>query len=94
MIGELILPVIAASLGATLVIVTAIFMVTIVKLQKDKAHMRRPIKSMSVQTSETIKRVTNQEYENIELFDQKASATSAMDIEINENPAYSTVIDM
>ena len=93
---ELIFPVIAASLGAALVLMIAIFMVIIIKLQKDKANLRRLIKSMAVQSSSGIivKRDIKQDYENIEICDQKAAATKAVDIEVNENPAYSTVKDL
>ena len=94
MTGELVLPVTAASLGAALILVIAVFTVTTVKLQKDKANMAKLIKSrsMAVQSSTgvIVKRDVNREYENVELYDQKA-ATKTVDIEINENLAYSTV---
>ena len=62
----------AASLGATLVLMIAIFTVIIIKLQKDKANLRRLTKSMTDQSSFgiTVKRDINQEYEN---SDQKAA---------------------
>ena len=41
----------------------------------------------------TIKRDINREYENIEICDHKA-ATKTVDIEVNENPAYSIVKDL
>ena len=55
--------------------------------------MAKLIKSMTVQSFRsgiTVKRDINLEYENIEICDQKA-ATKTVDIEVNENPAYSTV---
>ena len=91
---ELIFPVTTASLGASLALVIAISTMIIVKLQKDK---RRLVRSVAVHSSVTIDRLTNQQYENIELCDQLQAATavttSTVDhhIEINENPAYSTV---
>ena len=93
---ELIFPVTAASLGATLFLVIAIFTVIIIKLHKDKANMRRLMKSMAVQSSSRIiiKRDIKQDYENIEICDRKAAAAKAVDIEVNENPAYSTVKDL
>ena len=93
--GELVLPVTAASLGAALVLVIAVFTMTIVKLQRDKESLRRLIESMAVQSSSGIimKRSINRDYENIELCEQKA-ATKTVDIEIKENPAYSTVKDL
>ena len=49
---------------------------------------------MSVQSLGIIvKRDNSQNYENIELCDQKA-ATKIADIELKENPAYSTIKDM
>ena len=45
----------AAGLGATLVLVIAIvFTVTVIKLQKDKANMKKLIKSLTVQSSSGI----------------------------------------
>ena len=95
MTGELILPVTAASLGAALVPVITVSILTVIKLQKDKANMAKLIKSMTVQSSSgiTFKRDINQEYENIEICDHKA-ATKTVDVEVNENPAYSTVKDL
>ena len=85
---ELISPV--ASLAITLIIVTTVFIVTIVKLQRDKVNMRKRIMSMSVQGSGALKRDLNQivDYENIAIDQEIATK---LDIEINENPAYSTV---
>ena len=88
---ELVSPV--ASLAVILVTVTTIFIITTIKLQRDKENMRRQIKSMSVQSSVVLKRGLNQivDYENIEIDQEKATK---LDIEINENPAYSTVKDL
>ena len=90
--GELVLPVTAANLGAALVLVIAITIVMIIKLQKDKISMAKLIKSMTVQNSSgiVVKRDVNRDYENIEICDQKAAIKIATDIEVNENPAYST----
>ena len=79
-----------ASLAITLIIVITVFIITIVKLQRDKENMRRQIKSMSVQSSGILKRDLNQivDYENIAIDQEVATK---LDIEINENPAYSTV---
>ena len=41
--GGMVLPVTAASLGAALVLVIAVFTVTTIKLQKDKANMAKLI---------------------------------------------------
>ena len=72
----------------------AFFTAIIAKLHRDKENLKRLIKSMSVQSSEIIvKRDNSQNYENIELHDQKA-ATKTADIELKENPAYSTIKDM
>ena len=54
MAGELVLPVTAASLGAALVLVIAVSIVMVIKLQKDKINMVKLIKSMTVQTSSGI----------------------------------------
>ena len=96
MTGELVLPVTAASLGAALVIVIAISMVMVIKLQKDKINMAKLIKSMTVQNSSgiAVKRDVNRDYENIEICDQKVAVKIATDIEVNENPAYSTAKDL
>ena len=85
---ELISPV--ASLAITLIIVTTVFIVTIVKLQRDKVNMRKRIMSMSVQSSGALKSDLNQivDYENIAIDQEMATK---LDIEINENLAYSTV---
>ena len=94
MTGELVLPVTAASLGAALILVISILTVMIVKLQRDKENLRRQINSMAVQSSSGImKRGINRDYENVDLCEQKA-ATKTVDIEIKENPAYSTVKDL
>ena len=87
---ELISPV--ASLAITLIIVITVFIITTVKLQRDKVNMRRQIKPVSVQSSGTLKRDLNQivDYDNIEINQE---ITTKMDIEINKNPAYSTVKD-
>ena len=92
MIGELVFPVIIGSLGAALVLVIAVFTVTIIKLQKDK---KRLIKSMAVQSSSGIDMISNsnRHYENIELCDRKP-ATKTVGIEVEENPAYSTAKDL
>ena len=96
MTGELILPVTAASLGAALVLVIAVTIVMVIKLQKDKISMAKLIKSMTVQNSSGIvmKRDVNRDYENIKVCDQKAAVKIATDIEVNENPAYSTAKDL
>ena len=95
MTGELVFPVTVGSLGAALVLVIAVFTVTVVKLQKDKDNLRRLVESVTTQTSSGIivKSKINRDYENIELCDQKA-ATKTVDIEIKENPAYSTTKDL
>ena len=77
------------SLAITLIIVITVFIVTTVKLQRDKVNMRRQIKSMSVQSSGTLKR--DFDYENIAIDQEVATK---VDIEINKNPAYSTVKDL
>ena len=81
------------SLAVTLVIVITVFTVTTIKLQRDKVNMRRQIKSMSVQSSGNLKRGLNEivDYENIAIGQEIATK---MDIEINKNPAYSTVKDL
>jgi NADH:ubiquinone oxidoreductase subunit 6 (subunit J) len=87
---ELVLP---ATLGAALVLVIAVSIVMVIKFQKDKANMKKLIKSLTVQSSSEITMkgdVNKQDYENIEICEQKA-ATKTVDIEVNENPAYSTV---
>ena len=96
MAGELVLPVTAASLGAALVLVIAVSIVMVIKLQMDKINMAKLIKSMTVQNSSgiAVKRDVNRDYENIEICDQKAAAKIATDIEVNENPAYSTAKDL
>ena len=97
MTGELVLPVTAASLGAALVLVIAVSMVMVIKLQKDKINMAKLIKSMTVQNSSgtsAVKRDVNRDYENIEICDQKAAIKIVTDIEVNENPAYSTAKDL
>ena len=73
-----------ASLAITLIIVITVFIITTVKLQRDKENMRR---QMSVQSSGILKRDLNQivDYENIAIDQEVASK---LDI---ENPAYSTV---
>ena len=75
----------------------AVLTVTTIKLQKGKTNMAKLINSMTVQSSSeiTVKRdlKLNREYENIEICDHKA-ATKTVDIEINENPVYSTVKDL
>ena len=48
--GELVLPITAASLGAALVLVIAVFIVTVIKLQKDMANMKMLIKSLTAST--------------------------------------------
>jgi hypothetical protein len=66
-----------------------------IKFQKDKANMKKSIKSLTVQTPSgiTMKGDVNKgDYENIEICEQKA-ATITVDIEVNENPAYS-IIDL
>ena len=96
MTGGMILPVTAASLVAALVLVIAVFTVTTIKLQNDKANMAKLIRSMTVQHSSgfTMKRNLNREYyENIGFCDHEA-ATKTVDIEVNGNPAYSTVKDL
>ena len=93
---ELILSIIAASLGAALVLVIAVFIVTVIKLQKDKANMKMLIQPLTVQSSvgTAVKGDVNKgDYENIEICEQKAS-TKTVDIEINKNPAYSTIKDL
>ena len=92
MTAELVLPVTAASLGAALVLVTAVSIVMVIKLQRDKTNMAKLIRSMS-SSGITVNRSTNQEYENIEICDQKAVVKTS-DIKTNENPAYSTVKDL
>ena len=79
-----------ASLAITLIIVITVFIITTVKLQRDKENMRRQIRSMSVQSSGILKRDLNQivDYENIAI---DLEVATKLDIEINENPAYSTV---
>ena len=96
MAGELVLHVTAASLGATLVLVIAVSIVMVIKLQMDKINMAKLIKSMTVQNSSgiAVKRDVNRDYENIEICDQKAAIKIATDIEVNENPAYSTAKDL
>ena len=97
MAGELVLPVTAASLGAALVLVIAVSIVMVIKLQKDKINMAKLIKSMTVQSSSgtsAVKRDVNRDYENIEIYDQKAATEIVTDIEVNENPAYSTAKDL
>ena len=90
--GELVFPVTVAGLGAALVLMIAVFTVTIIKLQKDKRWL---INSMAVQSSPGI--VVNssikRDYENIQLCDQKA-ATKTVNVEVEENPAYSTAKDL
>ena len=91
--GELVLPITAASLGATLVLVITVSIVTVIKLQKDKANMKMLIKSLTVQSSSEIAMkgdMNKGDYENIEICEQKVP-TKAMDIEVNKNPAYSTI---
>ena len=91
--GELVLPITAASLGAALVLVIAVFIVTVIQLQKDKANMKMLIKSLTVQSSSgiTVKGDMNKgDYENIEICERKVP-TNAVDIEVNKNPAYSTI---
>jgi hypothetical protein len=93
--GELVLSITAASLGAVLVLVIAAFIVMVIKLQNAKANMKKLMKSLTVQSSTgiTMKRDVNKgDYENIEICEQKA-ATKTVDIEVNENPAYSTIIN-
>ena len=95
--GELVLPVTAASLGTALVIMIAVSIVMVIKLQKDKRNMAKLIKSMTVQSSSgtsAVKRDVNRDYENIKICDQKAAIKIATDIEINENLAYSTTKDL
>ena len=94
---ELVLPITAASLGASLVLVIAVFIVMAMKFQKDKANMKMLIKSLTVQSSAgiTVKgaRDVNEgarDYENIEICEQKVP-TKTVDIEVNKNPAYSTI---
>ena len=62
-------------------------------IQRDKVNMRRQIKSMSVQSSGNLKRGLNEivDYENITIGQEIATK---MDIEIDKNPAYSTVKDL
>jgi hypothetical protein len=94
--GELILSIIAAALGAALVLLMATSIVMVIKLHKDKANMKNRMKSLTVQSSTgiTMKRDVNKgDYENIEICEQKA-ATKTVDIEVNENPAYSTIKDL
>ena len=89
----MVLPITAASLGGALVLVIAVFIVMIIKLQKDKANMKKLIKSLIVQSSAgiTVKGDVNEgHYENIEICEQKAP-TKAVDVEVNKNPAYSTI---
>ena len=89
-------PVTAASLGAALVIVIAVSMVMVIKLQKDKINMAELIKSMTVQSSSgtsAVKRDVNRDYENVEICDQKAAIKIVTDIEVNENPAYSRFVN-
>ena len=96
MTGKLVLPVTAASLGAALILVIAVSIVTVIKLQTEKANMAKLIKSMAIQRSSgaIVKRDINREYyENIEICDRKA-ATKTVDIGVNENPAYPTVKDL
>ena len=91
--GELVLLITAASLGAALVLVIAVFIVTVLKLQKDKANMKMLIKSLIVQSSVGIAvkgDVNKGDYENIEICEQKVPR-KAVDIEVNKNPAYSTI---
>ena len=83
----------AAGLGATLVLVIAVFIVTVTKLQKDKANMKMLIKSLTVRSSSEIAvkgDMNKGDYENIEICEQKAP-TKTVDIEVNNNPAYSTI---
>ena len=54
MTGELVFPVTVGSLGATLVLVIAVFTVTVVMLQKDKDNLRRLVESVTTQTSSGI----------------------------------------
>ena len=90
---ELVLPITAAGLGSALVLVIAVFIVTVIKLQRDKANMKMLIKSLTVQSSVgiTVKGDVNKgDYENIEICEQKVPTKTA-DIEVNKNPAYSTI---
>ena len=90
----MVLPITAASLGAALVLVIAVFIVIVIKLQKDKINMKMLIKSLTVQSISgmAVKGdvVNKGNYENIEICEQKAT-TKTVDIEINKNPAYSTI---
>ena len=91
----MVLPITAASLGAALVLVTAVSLVMGIKLQKDKANMKMLIKSLTVQSSAGItvneeSDVNEGDYENIEICEQKVP-TKTVDIEVNKNPAYSTI---
>ena len=64
-----------------------------IKFQKDKINMKKLIKSLTVQSSSgtAVKGdVNNGDYENIEICEQKAT-TKTVDIEVNKNPAYSTI---
>ena len=92
---ELVLPITAASLGASLVLVIAVSIVMAIKFQKDKANMKKLIKSLTVQSSSEItvkgeSDVNEGDYENIEICEQKVP-TKTVDIEVNKNPAYSTI---
>ena len=71
----------------------AVFIVTVIKLQKDKANMKMLIKSLTVQGSVgiAVKGDMNKgDYENIEICEQKVP-TKTVEIEVNKNPAYSTI---
>ena len=90
---ELVLPITAASLGAALVLVIAVSIVMAMKFQKDKANMKMLIKSLTVRSSSEIAvkgDMNKGDYENIEICEQKAP-TKTVDIEVNNNPAYSTI---
>ena len=99
MTGESVLTVTAAGLGATLVLVIVVSVVMVIKLLKDKINMAKLIKSMTADLQNSsgtsaVKRDVNQDYENIEICDQKAAVKTDTDIEVNENPAYSTTKDL